>query len=182
MKLYGWRKPVIKADHTWVTDYDSRTTPYKTPSDIENAKKNYWYCHGNFYVNGIPPKPIIANAEASSAAHCLVNANVRGIGGYGTIFVYGVDGVCHQVSNQVLYATASGNGGRPKTVSSAAGWYKLSTALYGTYGRRERLWRKARIHCGVAPETVKLDTATTSLLSKRVSSTLSCNLTKHLLE
>jgi hypothetical protein len=54
------------------------------------------------------------------------------------VFAYGFDGVCHQLANQVLYASGIG-GLRPLTVAPARG-YMASTFFYGTYGLRQTEW------------------------------------------
>jgi hypothetical protein len=83
------------------------------------------------------------------------------LGSKGTIFVYGVDGVCHQVANQVLFATA--RWGDPLTVRAARG-YVASVFLYGTYGRKIAAWERKKRLCGcygaspVALRGVKMST------------------------
>jgi DNA-binding protein HU-beta len=74
------------------------------------------------------------------AANRVSNADVRA---QGTIFRYGIDGVCHQLANQVLYATGAG-GAAPITVNKARGYF-LSLMRYGTYGTPQaeaRFWEK----------------------------------------
>jgi len=56
--------------------------------------------------------------------------------------------VCHQLANQVLYATDSG-GGAPLTVSSARG-YLASTFIYGIYGLQHSAWANKIVSCGGA--------------------------------
>jgi hypothetical protein len=63
----------------------------------------------------------------------------------GTIFVYGVDGVCHQLANQVLYSTSIG-GVPPLTVRNARG-YILSSFIYGTYGLQHTAWASKIASC-----------------------------------
>lgn len=176
MNLYAWVTPAFiskgsPVDHTWVTTYDSQSLAYLNIGDVKNGNHDFWYCWGGFHKQGKPGNPILSNVAASSSALCLVgsnDANERG-----TIQWYGIDGVCHQVSNQVLYATATTYGGKPKIVNDARG-YKLSSAIFGTYGRREKLWREARIKCGVAPISVINHNATASLLTQRLSWFLAC--------
>jgi hypothetical protein len=64
----------------------------------------------------------------------------------GTIFYYGVDGVCHQLANQVLWATKGPVAG-PLTVSNARG-YHVSSFLFGTYGRQPIAWKAKQESCG----------------------------------
>lgn len=135
-------------------------------SSVINAGEHYWYCRGDFHSQGKPSDPIISATPSSSAALCLVGSNARKDGG--TVHWYGIDGVCHQVSNQLLYATGLPNGSKPGIVSAARG-YRFSSALFGTYGRREREWIQARIGCGVAPMSIFSRRSVVSLLSRRVS-------------
>jgi hypothetical protein len=91
------------------------------------------------------------HAGSTPLAKCLVmpNADSRTTAAArGTIFTYLVDGVCHQLANQVLYAT--GAGGTPLTVRGARG-YPASTFLYGTYGRQHAAWA-AKITVCSAPK------------------------------
>ena len=66
----------------------------------------------------------------------------------GTIFTYGVDGVCHQLANQALYATSIG-GATPLTVAQASGYW-VSTAIYGSYGLQLAAWRAKIATCSAA--------------------------------
>lgn len=81
-------------------------------------------------------------------AKCLVAPNIpcpNNPPAQGTIFTYGVDGVCHQLANQVLYATHS-KGIAPLLVSKARG-YAFSSAVYGDYGRQHAAWNAKRSGC-----------------------------------
>lgn len=176
MNLYAWVTPAFiskgsPVDHTWVTTYDSRSVAYLNIEDVKSANHDFWYCWGDFHKQGKPSHPIFSGVTASNSALCLVGSNDTNQ--RGTIQWYGIDGVCHQVSNQVLYATATTYGGKPKIVSDARG-YKVSSAIFGTYGRREKLWREARIRCGVAPISVVNNHTTVSLLTKRLTWILTC--------
>ena len=66
----------------------------------------------------------------------------------GTMCTYGVDGVCHQVANQVLYSTGSAGVG-PSTVSQANGYWAGLT-VYGTYGLQHAAWRNKIAACMAA--------------------------------
>jgi hypothetical protein len=85
-------------------------------------------------------------------AKCLVapNADSQTVAAArGTIFTYGIDGVCHQLANQVLYATGIG-AAAPLTVRNARG-YIASTFLYGTYGVQHAAWANQIGRCGGQP-------------------------------
>jgi len=143
--LYAWTTPAFwsesPVDHTWVTTYDSRVTGYKNIGDVENAHQINWYCWGDFHVVGDPVDPIVDQPGNGALAQCLVLGNKESKqypAARGTIFTYGVDGVCHQLANQVLYAT--GSPGQPPATVKAARGYGLSSFLYGTYGLQHAAW------------------------------------------
>lgn len=146
--LFAWVTPAFSSgspvDHTWVTDYDNRAHPYPDISAVKAAGASNWYCWGSFHGTGGTPghaDGFLASATGDMAiSKCLVrtNADSRKVAAArGTIFAYGVDGVCHQLANQVLYSTAGG--GKPLTVTGARG-YAVSTFLYGTYGLQSAAW------------------------------------------
>ena len=143
MDLYIWRKrtplALYLADHTWVTSYDLRIKKYSNINEVINAKEYYWYSKGDFHSDG----DFIGKINyQSSYANCLVTSNDKK-NGTGSIR-YARDGVCHQISNQVIYRSKySYNNLR---VDKARG-YKLSTSIYGTYGRNHNLWKNNRTHC-----------------------------------
>jgi hypothetical protein len=141
VKFYVWAVPSFGAnlfpDHTWVTTYNSRAIRYGNIKHVIAAKEFFWYCWGNFYPQGGTPinKSGFLGERAGDLAlsKCLVEPNAesqRVRKARGTIFTYGRNGVCHQLANQVLYATA--NGGAPLTVSKARG-YSASSFFYGTW-------------------------------------------------
>lgn len=142
VKLFAWVVPVWAGaivDHTWVTTYDNRQTVYTNDSQVAQAGEFYWYCWGSFCASGGTPDNVTGYLGEQSAdlglAQCLVKANADSRtdpAARGTIFIYGVDGVCHQLANQVLFATSVG-GAAPLTVKSARG-YIASAFVYGTYG------------------------------------------------
>ena len=141
-ELCAWAIPSLNLkglpDHTWVTDFDCRKAASKKVADVVAASKHYWYCWGNFHRRCRPKGALGSRVGNLALARCLVlpneasNGNARA---QGTIVRYGVDGVCHQLANQVLYATGD-SGAMPVTVESARGYY-WSTMRYGTYGIAE---------------------------------------------
>ncbi len=164
--LYAWAVPAFvdgsPVDHTWVTNYDVRKFNYPTIADVIAAKRFYWFCWGSYHpVGGTPVNPtgkLGSQKGNPTFATCLVmqNADSRTVpAARGTIFVYGVDGVCHQLANQVLYSTGTG-GKAPMTVHGARG-YVASSFVYGTYGLQHAAWAAKVASCGastkIAPAT-----------------------------
>jgi hypothetical protein len=155
--LYSWAYPAVvqgsPVDHTWVTSYDNRINAYPDIAAVEAANEDYWYCWGGFHARGgtpnFPDGSIGSRNGDIILARCLVTSNADSsinFSARGTIFTYGVDGVCHQLANQVLYATGAaggGQGGGPLTVASARG-YMVSLAIYGVYGAAQRLEKQDR--------------------------------------
>jgi hypothetical protein len=144
--LYAWSVPAFVSgspvDHTWVTTFDNQQNNYPNVAAVVAAGQNYWFCWGSYHARGgTPGNPSGALGHKNgnlALAKCLVssNADSRNVpAARGTIFVYGVDGVCHQLANQVLYATS----GTRLTVRKARGYF-ASTFLYGTYGLQHAAW------------------------------------------
>jgi len=162
--LYAWVVPAYSSgspvDHTWVTTYDSRQHPYPDIAAVKKAGEANWYCWGSFHRKGGTPGNadgfIGSKAGDRGIADCLVLPNAdskTNAAARGTIFTYGIDGVCHQLANQVLYATKA-NGSPPMTVKAARG-YAISTFLYGTYGLQHAAWQSKLLTCaGERPMTM----------------------------
>src|SRR5260370_14142874 len=157
--LYAWAVPAFDddspVDHTWVTTYDNGAHPYPNMAAVQAAVECAWYCWGDFHLQGgTPGNPDgalgsqvgnldLGRCSAQSCADCGASFAARG-----TIFTYGVDGVCHQLANQVLYSTGIG-GARPLTVGAARG-YRVSSAIYATYGLQHSAWRNKIAACSAA--------------------------------
>jgi len=174
--IYAWITPAFVrnsiVDHTWVTSYDPRANQYQDIAAVEGNNESFWYCHGDFRPDTQGEGPIAKGLEMGPAS-CLVTPNDRLA--FGTVPWYGIDGVCHQVSNQVLHAASPfGSGWYPLTVYKARG-YKLSTSLFGTYGRREEEWDFSRRRCGFA--AINLPRRRIHLFVRRLANALSCSFT-----
>ncbi|MFT0875277.1 hypothetical protein LRC39_14525 [Rhodopseudomonas sp. P1] len=165
VNLYAWAAPAWSSespvDHTWVTSYDNQVHPYSTIADVVVAGQSFWYCWGSFHPQGgTPINPTGALGQQSGnlkLAQCLVQPNADSnttAAARGTIYTYGVDGVCHQLANQVLYATANGSV-PPLTVSKARG-YPLSSFIYGTYGLQHTAWAAKVASCSGAQLVARL--------------------------
>lgn len=152
--LYAWAKPAFYEDfmwdHTWVTDYDNRLVYYPDISSVALAGKYNWYCWGDYHKDGgTPSHPdgFIGGADGIiSTAICICEPNLISKGNpsaKGTIFIYGIHGVCHQLANQVLFATKS----RIK-VAYARG-YERTSATYGDYGLNRAAWNRKKSACQI---------------------------------
>jgi len=156
--LYGWVTPAFisgaPADHTWVTTYDSRVTEYENIGSVVAASEDYWFSWGSFHRKGSPPAPLCDGPGDLALARCLCLPNLDSrwhLSARGTIFIYGVDGACHQLSNQILYATSVG-GAKPLTVAGAR-WYWASVAIYGAYGVNYPAWAARVESCAATTGT-----------------------------
>lgn len=150
--LYAWVTPAFinncPADHTWVTSFDSTQNVYADIEDVISASENFWFCWGKYRPGGTPPAPIAVQAASLGLATCLVQPNQPSSNNppaQGTIFHYAIDGVCHQLANQVLFATG-GPGVPPATVAKAR-WYRYSSAVYGDYGLTHAAWQRKIAIC-----------------------------------
>jgi hypothetical protein len=133
---------------------------YNTLADVVNAGEHYWFCKGLFHLRGVSNSHAdgrILDVPLEAASFCLVGPDVAAESG--SIHVYALDGVCHQVSNQILYPNGV-------NVSSARG-YKLSSAIYGTYGRRWDEWQRQKVNCQVNAIATQRRVPDKSLLLRR---------------
>ncbi|APA85431.1 hypothetical protein BJG93_08600 [Paraburkholderia sprentiae WSM5005] len=157
--LFAWTVPAYfkgsVVDHTWVTTYDSRAKIYPALADVLIAGEHYWYSWGGFHARGgttVSADGFLASAGADLLyASCLCQPDVDSNldpAARGTLFSYGRDGVCHQLSNQILWATGSGRA-TPATVRMARGYW-LSNAIFGTYGKQHAAWASKKIQCSTA--------------------------------
>ncbi|MEP6884881.1 MAG: hypothetical protein ABJC66_09040 [Gammaproteobacteria bacterium] len=156
--LWAWVSKLrfLKWDHTWITTDDNRVAARPTTiGQVITAGEDYWYCWGDFHKDGITPAhpdgSIGSRLGDLALARCICQSNLDSRGNppaQGTIFSYGIDGVCHQLANQVLWAT-QGTGASPLTVRLARG-YGTSTFFFGSYGRQVAAWRRRLASCPAA--------------------------------
>lgn len=149
---YVWVTPAFVSgapvDHTWVTTYDNQITPLPDVTSVIDNGEYYWFCWGSFHTTGDPTAPLHSGVINIPFASCLVQPNTDSREhelAKGTIFKYGRDGVCHQLSNQVLWATKDNTGAR-LTVAGANG-YKASLFFFGEYGRQHAAWNAKKSNC-----------------------------------
>ena len=158
--LYAWERPLTQnetpvisnLDHTWVPNYPVTVDPahQQDPPRGWKPPASYWYCWGS-------PHDIASHAlgsaggslnTANGISPCNVTATQSGAEQYspsstsGAIVYYGLDGVCHNVANEVLCATGSATE-EPIRVRHARG-YPLSTFFFGTYGLNSEAWEGIR--------------------------------------
>jgi hypothetical protein len=154
--LYAWANPITIAgvrfaDHTWVTAFDAASSCPPPPL--------YWYSWGGCHATGPGTTATLLDHRPASVgvARCICQPDVEdysfqaGDPAHGGIDYYGVSGVCHQLSNRILFATA-GADGASATVSGAHG-YGVSRFLYGTYGTDAVEWAARKTRC-LAPTPV----------------------------
>lgn len=148
--LHAWANPITIAgvqfaDHTWVTTYDA---PGQCPPPV-----NYWFSWGSCHGTGpqTPAKALGTQGADLDVARCLCTPDLEdyaptpGNPAHGGIDFYGITGVCHQLSNRILWASRSG-GAAPLTVSGAMG-YGVSRFLYGAYGTNAADWGARVLRC-----------------------------------
>jgi hypothetical protein len=150
--LYAWATPAFTPgfiwDHTWVTDYDNRLVSHNDIPTVVAVGNRNWYCWGDYHkVGGTPSLPdgFVGGADGHIAtAVCICAPNLVSKGNpsaQGTIFGYGYHGVCHQLANQVLFAT------RSKIKVGYARGYQGTSALYGDYGINRTAWDQKKSGC-----------------------------------
>ncbi len=90
--------------------------PFVDHTYVTSRHGHAWGCHGRFAGGTL----ICSGHGNTAVAECLAQANAEaGI-------TYGVNGLCHQMANRILYPAG-------QFVSRAA-QYRRSVAVFGTYG------------------------------------------------
>ena len=151
--LHAWANPITIAgvrfaDHTWVTEYEA---PGQCP-----PQPGYWFSWGSCHATGpeTTGRTIGAQAGNLAVARCICTPDLEdyaptpGNPAHGGIDFYGISGVCHQLSNRILWATKSG-GAAALTVGDAMG-YGVSRFVYGTYGINAAEWGERILRCAAA--------------------------------
>lgn len=113
----------------------------------------YWYSWGSCHTTGAGTTAReLGRAPADlGVARCICQPDVESYRfvsddpAHGGVDFYGINGVCHQLSNRILFATAVG-GADPLTVSDAHG-YPVSRFVYGTYGSDTDRWTARKTRC-----------------------------------
>ncbi|MDQ7978704.1 hypothetical protein QYH69_15745 [Paraburkholderia sp. SARCC-3016] len=154
---FAWTVPAFfqnnVVDHTWVTTYDNQQDSFSKIDDVVHAGEHYWYCWGDFHVTGGTQKHphglLLRVSIDLSLAKCLVAPDLEtkpNRPAQGTIFAYGIDGVCHQLANQVLYSSETN--GRPPAIVKTARGFRFSQFLFGNYGLQAVAWKQRAAKCG----------------------------------
>lgn len=139
--LYAWAHPLSAwkgADHTWVTTFPA-PAPCPPPKD-------YWYCWGICHATGPGTNARLLTSGPGDLriASCICTPNDPKA--YGGINLYGIEGVCHQVANRVLYAS------QPLQTVQGSHLYWLSHLLFGAYGTTHADWAQRRKRCGAGAQ------------------------------
>jgi len=149
--LYAWANPISGVgsvvDHTWVTSF-AAGSPCPPP-------QSYWFSWGSCHETGpgSTARPLVTHAADLAVAKCICTADLgeylpANSPSHGGINLYGIDGVCHQLSNRILWAATKG-AGDPVTVEGAKG-YAVSRWAFGVYGVNVAEWQERITHCTVA--------------------------------
>lgn len=165
--LYAWANPLSLwkgADHTWVTTYPD---PFSCP-----PTPDYWYCWGSCHPAGpgTTARLLASRVGDLALARCICAPNSKSA--HGGINLYGIEGVCHQLTNRVLYAT----GPSPITVQGAHKYW-LSHLLFGKYGTTTIDWAKRKQRCSV-PKPKKVPISNLSQLDARIRKQLGTRYTQ----
>ncbi len=114
---------------------------------VVSEENDVWECNGRFKGG----KDNVSGYGDLSISRCIGNNN--------TGIVYGVTGVCHQMSNRVLASVGV-------ELTGIRGYF-LSTLLYGTHGTDEQEWQERKYSCGLEDVGASTDSLTHVLLEKR---------------
>lgn len=156
--IYAWSKPAELEgfgkmghfSHTWVTTYPMKVDPVNQPDPPGTwvPPEYYWFCYGS--AHDVASKELGSRAGSLDMAKAISAPNTDALppnaplgtpSKYcGAIEYYGIDGVCHNVANQVLYCTGTGSE-EPLRVKGSSG-YPLVMFLYGNYGLNASGWYK----------------------------------------
>jgi hypothetical protein len=129
-------------------------TNYEKQGGCPNPPSAYWYSTGGCHPYGSdgPARPLAVAPGDGNIARCIAQPDKSTFkpGPATAEIVYGIDGVCHQICNRILAATA-GASTKQVTVSKANG-YRISRFVYGTHGTPTQ-WASLRDKCKVAYAT-----------------------------
>jgi len=169
--IYAWAKPAELEgfgkmghfSHTWVSTYPMKVDPNNPPDPDPNwvPPEYYWFCYGS--AHDVAAKELCSRAGNLDVAKSISAPNTdalppnapHGTASHtsGAIVYYGLDGVCHNVANQVLYCTGTSTE-EPLRVKGSSG-YPLVMYLYGNYGLNADGWYKLTQE--LAPEVKEPD-------------------------
>jgi hypothetical protein len=130
---------------------------YAIPTEINRDLDHTYVCASDGQIfpcwgNSQNGRIIAAGSGSATRATCFArNESKAGI-------VYGINGVCHQTSNRILYPAS--------VIVNRARGYALSVALYGTYGVIEAIsaieWAVRKGQCKSEQSTCALEGTTMS--------------------
>ena len=144
-KLRTWVDQIVRVPvHTFVVEES------KIPLNPENID-GYWYCAGDFCdVSDAGVYQDIGEANIDYAK-CLVAPNIKDDDPLRPAMVihgrYGVNYVCHNITNRILYATSD-----KKTLSQInilkTGYSTVVKSVLGIYGQNKVEWERRKKVCG----------------------------------
>ncbi len=114
---------------------------------VVSEENDVWECNGRFKGG----KDNVSGYGDLNISRCIGKNN--------TGIVYGVTGVCHQMSNRVLASVG--------VELEGVGGYLLSTILYGTHGIDAEEWQERKYSCGLEGVGASTGALTNVLLEKR---------------
>ncbi|MCD9493341.1 hypothetical protein [Photobacterium carnosum] len=113
---------------------------------VESNAGDCWRCNGRNSGG-----EVIASGYSDLTIARCIGKNEVGI-------IYGVTGVCHQMSNRILASAG--------TQLPTIGGYFLSSLLYGSHGIDEYEWQERKFICNLEPHGASRDNLTNVLINK----------------
>lgn len=113
---------------------------------VESDAGDSWPCNGRNSGG-----EIVASGSCDLTIARCIGKNEVGI-------IYGITGVCHQMSNRVLASAGT-------QLSSVRGYF-LSSLLYGSHGIDGYEWQERKFVCGLEQQGASVDNLTNVLINK----------------
>jgi len=115
---------------------------------VMSDENDIWECNGR--ASG--GEENVSGYGDLSISRCIGNSN--------TGIVYGLTGVCHQMSNRILASVGV------ELTSDIRGYF-LSVSLFGTHGIDEHEWQERKFTCGLEDSGASTESLTSVLMSKQ---------------
>ncbi|EGR0594038.1 hypothetical protein FG071_19810 [Vibrio cholerae] len=114
---------------------------------VESDAGDSWPCNGRNSGG-----EVVASGSCDLTIARCIGKNEVGI-------IYGITGVCHQMSNRVLASAGT-------QLPSVRGYF-LSSLLYGSHGIDGYEWQERKFVCGLEQQGASVDNLTNVLINKR---------------